>query len=121
MSASAEDMLVMTKRRACSAVESPRAAAISRNARFVIGMGLVETKRASSVCSAVRLESVAAPSALTSLYSAAYFALARSSGPFVRNCDVLFSVNGRTFETHAKGSLPKAGNSAATCRRPSLR
>ena len=75
----------MTNSRACWTVDSPRALAMSRRPLFMYGTGLAPTNPARDVWAGVRLEPTCAPRALTSLNSAAYWALVTAGGPSVVN------------------------------------
>jgi hypothetical protein len=73
------------------------------------------------VCSAVRALGVVMPSPprrFTSLKSFAHARLRSACGPSVRNCEALFSRNGRTPPTHGVGSsigVPSGFNSGCQC------
>src|ERR1043166_7327256 len=64
---------------------------------------------AASVWSGVRVMLVSEPSSLTSLKSSAYSVLVSALGPSVRNISAFRTMNGRTFPTHAAGSVRKLG------------
>src|SRR5918993_3304913 len=93
MSESALDTLVITNKRACSLVDSPRARAMSRSPRLTIPNGLPDAQFARAACRGVRVE-VVLPSALTSLNSAAYAALSSAKGAPMRYWSALSSANG---------------------------
>src|SRR5437763_9491243 len=64
-----------------------RWAAIVRATRFQPSGALKFQKTATAVWNGVRVEPVRLPSVLTSLKSAAYWALERAGGPAGRNCE----------------------------------
>src|SRR6476619_2873548 len=109
MSASADDRLVIAKSRACWLVDSPFAVAISRNAVFTGENGLRTMKFASASCAAFRVDPVWAPSALTSLNSAVYWALWRGGSGGTLNWLPPCSENGRTSPIHENTLLLRGG------------
>ena len=101
ISASAAEILVLTKSIACSAVESPFATAIWRNVLLKGENRLAETKLARRVCSSVRALGTVRSQQLHLVEFLGPLLAPKSYGPFVRNWSVLFSVNGSTLATHA--------------------
>ena len=69
------------------------------------------------VWSAVRVEPVADPSALTSLTSAAHCAMSSAGGPAVRNCDELVIRNGTRGRSRSRGCPPASCATSAGLRR----
>ena len=75
-----------------------------RATSFQLRTGALCHHLAMYVCSAVRVEPVARPRLLTSLNSAAHWALPRSGGGTLRNCEELSMRNGVTPPAHGVGS-----------------
>src|SRR5215204_2150399 len=105
MRASADDMLVIAKSRACSLVERSSSPAISRSAVFMNRNGLPEAHPAREVCSSLLVDAVWRPRALTSLNSLAYCVLVKAGGGSTRSWLPLVSENGSILRSQAKTLL----------------
>ena len=99
----------MANRRALSTIFKFWLAASVQKIRFQSAIAWSCQKIAASVWSAVRVMLVSEPSSLTSLKSSAYSGLVSALGPSVRSISALGTMNGRTFPTHAAGSVAKFG------------
>src|SRR5689334_21309910 len=102
-------MVVIANSRACWAVERLLLLERSRKVALCWEHGFTTIQFASASWSAVRLEPVFAPSALTSLNSFAYCLLVSFGGASVLNWFVRSSENGRTSPIHAKTLLAVGG------------
>src|SRR6185436_16818704 len=104
IAASAPPMFSRARSLALSAALTLLRAMSCRATSFQLMPGALCRHRALKVCCSVRVEPVARPRALTSLNSAAHWALPSAGGGALRNCDGLVMKNGVTAPTHGVGS-----------------
>src|SRR5262245_32921919 len=111
IAASAAARFCIARRRALSATSRWFRVMSWRAKSFQLATGVLFDHLAVFVCSSVREEPVALPSALTSVESAAQAALLSAGGPALRDCDELCRRNGFTPPAHGVGSLAWPGSS----------